>query len=82
MQQNPRLKNDVFAACVDVQALATLSRVSEGDLRRAITYLQCAVRLYGSSVSSKEIISVSGVLLLPSKSARSFAVFISYPILN
>lgn len=60
--------------CLNVQALSTLSRVSEGDLRRAITYLQCAVRLYGSSISSKEIISVSGVLLSP-------PVFIFFTIL-
>ncbi|XP_024515475.1 replication factor C subunit 2 isoform X2 [Selaginella moellendorffii] len=44
------------------EALATLSRVSEGDLRRAITYLQSATRLYGSSITSKDILSVSGVI--------------------
>ncbi|XVF64506.1 hypothetical protein PTKIN_Ptkin09bG0175000 [Pterospermum kingtungense] len=35
---------------------------SEGDLRRAITYLQGAARLFGSSISSKDLISVSGVI--------------------
>lgn len=63
----------LFFAFVNVQALSTLSRVAEGDLRRAITYLQCAVRLYGSSVSSKQIISVSGVLLSPSLLVGLFA---------
>jgi len=44
------------------EALSTLSRVSDGDLRRAITYLQSAARLYGSSISSENIISVSGIV--------------------
>lgn len=47
---------------LDSEALATLSRISEGDLRRAITYLQSAARLYGSSISSDNLISVSGVV--------------------
>lgn len=44
------------------EALSTLSSISQGDLRRAITYLQSAARLYGSSISSKDLISVSGVI--------------------
>ncbi|BBM98161.1 replication factor C subunit 2/4 [Marchantia polymorpha subsp. ruderalis] len=44
------------------EALSTLSKVSGGDLRRAITCLQSAARLYGSSISSDNIISVSGVV--------------------
>lgn len=47
---------------LDSQALSTLSSISQGDLRRAITYLQGAARLYGSSISSKNLISVSGVI--------------------
>lgn len=47
---------------MDQEALSTLSSICEGDLRRAITYLQSAARLYGSSISSKELISVSGVI--------------------
>ncbi|XP_057528092.1 replication factor C subunit 2 [Amaranthus tricolor] len=47
---------------LDSQALSTLSVISQGDLRRAITYLQGAARLYGSSISSTELISVSGVI--------------------
>ncbi|KAL3845506.1 hypothetical protein ACJIZ3_002909 [Penstemon smallii] len=47
---------------LDSEALTTLSSISQGDLRRAITYLQSAARLFGSSVSSKELISVSGVI--------------------
>eukprot|EP00199_Chlamydomonas_sp_CCMP681_P002520 CAMPEP_0119104112 /NCGR_PEP_ID=MMETSP1180-20130426/2414_1 /TAXON_ID=3052 ORGANISM="Chlamydomonas cf sp, Strain CCMP681" /NCGR_SAMPLE_ID=MMETSP1180 /ASSEMBLY_ACC=CAM_ASM_000741 /LENGTH=323 /DNA_ID=CAMNT_0007088789 /DNA_START=37 /DNA_END=1005 /DNA_ORIENTATION=+ len=38
----------------------TLSRVSAGDLRRAITTLQSAVRLAGPTVSSQAIMDVSG----------------------
>ncbi|KAJ4838349.1 replication factor C subunit 4 [Turnera subulata] len=47
---------------VDAEALSTLSSISQGDLRRAITYLQGAARLFGSSISSKDLISVSGVI--------------------
>ncbi|XP_011003421.1 PREDICTED: replication factor C subunit 2 [Populus euphratica] len=47
---------------VDTEALSTLSSVSQGDLRRAITYLQGAARLFGSSISSKDLISVSGAI--------------------
>ncbi|RWV90344.1 hypothetical protein BHE74_00018589 [Ensete ventricosum] len=46
----------------DAQALSTLSSISQGDLRRAITYLQSAARLFGSSITSKDLISVSGVI--------------------
>ncbi|KAE8100688.1 hypothetical protein FH972_018559 [Carpinus fangiana] len=47
---------------LDVEALSALSSISQGDLRRAITYLQSAARLFGSSISSKDLISVSGVI--------------------
>lgn len=47
---------------LDSEALSTLSSISQGDLRRAITFLQSAARLFGSSISSKELISVSGVI--------------------
>ncbi|KAG8378236.1 hypothetical protein BUALT_Bualt08G0116700 [Buddleja alternifolia] len=47
---------------LDSEALSTLSAISQGDLRRAITYLQSAARLFGSSISSKDLISVSGVI--------------------
>ncbi|KAF3632944.1 Replication factor C subunit 4, partial [Capsicum annuum] len=44
------------------EALSTLSSISQGDLRRAITYIQGAARLFGSSISAKDLISVSGVI--------------------
>ncbi|KAJ9568484.1 hypothetical protein OSB04_004450 [Centaurea solstitialis] len=47
---------------LDSEALSTLSSISQGDLRRAITFLQGAARLFGSSISSKDLISVSGVI--------------------
>lgn len=47
---------------LDAEALSTISSISQGDLRRAITYLQSAARLFGSSISSKDLISVSGVI--------------------
>lgn len=47
---------------LDSKALTSLGHVSEGDMRRAITYLQSAARLFGSSISSDNLISVSGVV--------------------
>eukprot|EP00258_Populus_trichocarpa_P034505 XP_024450524.1 replication factor C subunit 2 isoform X8 [Populus trichocarpa] len=47
---------------LDAEALSTLSSISQGDLCRAITYLQGAARLFGSSISSKDLISVSGAI--------------------
>ncbi|KAG5245953.1 replication factor [Salix suchowensis] len=47
---------------LDTESLSTLSSISQGDLRRAITYLQGAARLFGSSISSKDLISVSGAI--------------------
>ncbi|KAL2513140.1 Replication factor C subunit 4 [Abeliophyllum distichum] len=47
---------------LDPKALLTLSSISQGDLRRAITYLHGAARLFGSSISSKNLIRVSGVI--------------------
>ncbi|GAX79199.1 hypothetical protein CEUSTIGMA_g6639.t1 [Chlamydomonas eustigma] len=42
------------------EAMTTLSQVSGGDLRRAITTLQSAMRLVGSQVDRKAILDVSG----------------------
>ncbi|XP_058097450.1 replication factor C subunit 2 isoform X1 [Magnolia sinica] len=47
---------------LDSEALSTLSSISQGDLRRAITYLQGAARLFGSSITAKDLLSVSGVI--------------------
>ncbi|KAL9396107.1 hypothetical protein Peur_010360 [Populus x canadensis] len=47
---------------LDAEALSTLSSISQGDLCRAITYLQGAARLFGSSISSEDLISVSGAI--------------------
>ncbi|CAN4081328.1 unnamed protein product [Withania somnifera] len=47
---------------LDLESLSTLGSISQGDLRRAITYLQSAARLFGSSISAKDLISVSGVI--------------------
>lgn len=50
-------------------AMATLSMVSGGDLRKAITTLQSAVRLSGASVSRSAILDVSGQI--PPEATRS-----------
>ncbi|KAF6163486.1 hypothetical protein GIB67_029335 [Kingdonia uniflora] len=47
---------------LDPQALSTLSSISQGDLRQAITYLQGTARLFGSSISAKDLISVPRVI--------------------
>ncbi|KAF3494874.1 hypothetical protein DY000_02055289 [Brassica cretica] len=46
------------------EALSTLSSISQGDLRRAITYLQSGARLFGSTITSKDLLDVSGVVPL------------------
>ncbi|WZZ80754.1 hypothetical protein YC2023_101326 [Brassica napus] len=43
------------------EALSTLSSISQGDLRRAITYLQSGARLFGSTITSKDLLDVSGL---------------------
>ncbi|CAI0393209.1 unnamed protein product, partial [Linum tenue] len=55
---------------LDDEAVSTLGTISQGDLRRAITYLQGAARLYGSSISSNDLINVSGVV--PQSVVESF----------
>ncbi|XWS20338.1 hypothetical protein CRYUN_Cryun31cG0092800 [Craigia yunnanensis] len=47
---------------LDSKALSTLSSILQVDLHRTITYLQGAAHLFGSSISSKELISVPGVI--------------------
>ncbi|KAK6257561.1 hypothetical protein QUC31_001020 [Theobroma cacao] len=67
------LSKEIMSSCVlhicneeglhlDSEALSTLSSFSQGDLRWAITYLQGAARLFGSTISSKDLLSVSGVI--------------------
>ncbi|XP_013603636.1 PREDICTED: replication factor C subunit 4-like isoform X1 [Brassica oleracea var. oleracea] len=46
------------------EALSTLSSISQGDLRRTITYLQSGARLFGSTITSKDLLDVSGVVPL------------------
>ncbi|KAH0916198.1 hypothetical protein HID58_030644 [Brassica napus] len=43
------------------EALSTLSSISQGDLRRAITYLQSGARLFGSTITSRDLLDVSGL---------------------
>nr|GFA47118.1 replication factor C subunit 2 [Tanacetum cinerariifolium] len=45
-----------------LEALATLSSISQRDLRRVITFLHRAARLFGSLISSKDLISISRVI--------------------
>lgn len=46
-----------------LKALSTLVSCSEGDLRKAITYLQCASRLK-SVIKSSDILEIAGVQFL------------------
>lgn len=51
-------------AC-DKNTYATLVTCSEGDLRKAITYLQCATRLYKNEarcIKSSDILEIAGIL--------------------
>uniref|UniRef100_A0A4W3HPD2 Replication factor C (activator 1) 4 n=1 Tax=Callorhinchus milii TaxID=7868 RepID=A0A4W3HPD2_CALMI len=46
------------------EAISTLVNVSEGDLRKAITYLQCSVRLMGgNSITGKVITEIAGNMI-------------------
>lgn len=61
---NTRVQHICQAEGVSIEpdALRTLSRVSGGDLRRAITTLQSAVRLRGSPVTAAAVLDVSGAV--------------------
>ncbi|GLT69451.1 hypothetical protein SLA2020_416000 [Shorea laevis] len=50
---------------------AKFSSISQGDLWRAITYLQGAARVFRSSISSKDLISVSGSFNMTSNTMRA-----------
>ena len=47
---------------IEPGALEALSRVSGGDLRKAITTLQSAVRLRGSPVEEDAVLDVAGAV--------------------
>eukprot|EP01111_Echinosteliopsis_oligospora_P007051 TRINITY_DN2160_c0_g1_i1.p1 TRINITY_DN2160_c0_g1~~TRINITY_DN2160_c0_g1_i1.p1 ORF type:complete len:349 (-),score=97.09 TRINITY_DN2160_c0_g1_i1:22-1068(-) len=42
--------------------MSALALVSDGDMRKAITYLQSAHRLYGENLNSDSIIEIAGVI--------------------
>ena len=47
---------------MSLQAIAALVKVSEGDLRKAITFLQSAARLnVDKEISEKAIVEIAGV---------------------
>jgi replication factor C subunit 2/4 len=64
--------------------LDTLIKTSDGDLRRAITYLQSASRLHGvdteksSAITPKSIIEIAGVV--PEEVVRSLARAMGVPL--
>ena len=47
--------------CPTMQTLHEVLRISAGDLRKAITFLQSASDLYGRKVSPANIVEISGV---------------------
>lgn len=49
--------------CVYLKALEALMRISEGDMRRAVMFLQSASRLCGQddAISTKIIMEITGV---------------------
>ncbi len=55
-----------FSNISNLQTLATLVSCSEGDLRKAITYLQCAARLKAETncIKSSDILEIAGVSIL------------------
>lgn len=47
---------------MDADTFETLSRVANGDLRKAITTLQSAVRLRGPAVAPATVLDVAGAV--------------------
>ena len=47
---------------MDGKSMETLARVSNGDLRKAITTLQSAVRLQGPRVQPQTVLDVAGAI--------------------
>eukprot|EP00742_Colponemidia_sp_Colp-10_P011761 GILJ01013118.1.p1 GENE.GILJ01013118.1~~GILJ01013118.1.p1 ORF type:complete len:366 (+),score=70.60 GILJ01013118.1:43-1098(+) len=47
---------------VDEPTLQKLVEIAEGDLRKSITYLQSASRLYGDKISAQAVIEIAGIL--------------------
>lgn len=53
---------ELLADCVCLQALSRLVEVSEGDLRKAITFLQSATRLTaGKEITDVVVTEIAGV---------------------
>jgi DNA polymerase III delta prime subunit len=67
-QENLQCGPDVFS---------TVSRLAEGDLRRGITLLQSAARLYSNEVTADAVVDVAGVRFLRF-SSRVPLVFLSH----
>jgi replication factor C subunit 2/4 len=59
-----RLRHICAAERVDAgeDALTELLRLSAGDMRKAITYLQSAAQLYGGTVTPANVVEMSGVV--------------------
>ena len=52
----------VCVVCVYLQALDEIIKISEGDMRKAITLLQSLARLRGSEeIVQSDIVEISGV---------------------
>lgn len=67
----------LFTDSSHTQVLDTLIDTSDGDLRRAITYLQSASRLHGAGTSSRTAVTRSSVVeiagVVPTPVVRSLA---------
>ena len=63
MSTSPCYSNTVFQFTILLfQAIAALIKASEGDLRKAITYLQSAHRLKGDDgITENDIFEIAGV---------------------
>ena len=71
------VKNRLKSICqkegltVNDESLDKVIEVSEGDLRKAITTLQSAARIFGESIEVSHIIEISG--MLPDEVVKNFA---------
>lgn len=67
---------------MSVQSIAALVQVSDGDLRKAITFLQSAARLgIDKEITERTIIEIAGVRLSGGERTKSRILHCSHTVL-
>lgn len=77
--QQPRR---IYSLFMSVQSIAALVQVSDGDLRKAITFLQSAARLgIDKEITERTIIEIAGVRLSGGERTKSRILHCSHTVL-